>query len=206
MVIVIGREFGSGGRRIGRMVADRLSIPYYDKELLAEAAGTLGFAPEIFNQTDEKRPSPFRSVLQGVYGIADNFHTTSMSGERLYGEQSKAIRELCRRGPCVIVGRTADYVMRDDPELVSVFLHAPLDWRAEKIVRRGDSMVLEKAKTLANKMDNERENYYNYYTDGGWGKANNYHLSIDASRLPASDVADMIVSYARTLTSGGKRK
>ncbi|MBD5299798.1 MAG: cytidylate kinase-like family protein [Bacteroides sp.] len=196
MIIVIGREFGSGGRQIGRMVAERLGIAYYDKELLSEAAGRLGFSPEVFAATDEKRPSPFRSLVQGLYGIADNFHTTSMSGERLYEQQSAVIRDLAERGPCVIVGRTADYIMRDNPCMVSVFLHAPIEWRAEKIVRRGDCMVLEKAKDVARGVDRDRENYYNYFTGQGWGRANNYHLTIDASKLPASKIADIIVDYA----------
>lgn len=196
-VIVIGRQFGSGGRRIGRLVAERLGVPYYDKELLSHAAKSLGFSPDVFAAADEKRPSAFHTLLQSMYGIADNFHTTSISGERLYEQQSKVIREICSKGSCVIVGRTADYVMRDHPGLVSVFLHAPVKWRAEKIVRRGEAMCCENAIEQAQKHDRNRENYYNYYTSGHWGRADNYHLCLNSSLLSESRIADLIIEFAR---------
>lgn len=194
-VIVIGRQFGSGGRRIGRLLADKLEVPYYDKELLSKAADSLGFDPAIFSEADERRPSAFRTLLQSMYGIADNFHTTSISGERLYELQSRVITKLAELGPCVIVGRTADYILRDHPGLVSVFLHAPEKWRAEKIVRRGDSQCLEDALVLASRHDHNRENYYNFYTGQHWGRADNYHLSIDASLLPENDVVEIITKF-----------
>lgn len=197
-IIVIGRQFGSGGRRIGKLLAERLQCPYYDKELLAKTAESMGYAREIFDAHDEKKPSPLRVLLQGVYGIADNFHDTSMSAERLYKEQSEIIKQLAEKGSCVIVGRTADYVMRHHPGLVSVFLHAPVEIRAKNIVSRGESMTIDEATDLANKHDRDRESYYNYYTGReNWGKARNYHLCIDASSLPDSDIADIIIDYAR---------
>lgn len=196
-IIVIGRQFGSGGRRIGKIIAERLRCPYYDRELLSKAAEGLGYAPEVFDVHDEKKPSPFRALLQGVYGIADNFHDTSMSAERLYKEQSEIIRQICSEGSCVIVGRTADYVMRHHPGLVSVFLHAPVEVRAKNIVSRGDCMSESQAVDLANKRDHARESYYNYYTGNQhWGRASNYHLSINASTLSDSEIADIIIDYA----------
>ncbi len=196
-VIVIGRQFGSGGRRIGKLVAERLQCPYYDKELLSRAAESLGYAREIFDAHDERKPSPFRTLLQGVYGIADNFHDTSISAERLYKEQREVIRQLCDKGNCVIVGRTADYIMRHHPGLVSVFLHAPVEHRAKAIVRRGDSLSEQQAIDLANRHDHDRERYYNYYSGSQrWGKAYNYHLTIDASSMPDSEIADMIINYS----------
>ncbi len=195
-VIVIGRQFGSGGRKIGKAVAARLGIGYYDKELLSEAAGSMGFSPDIFVAADEKRPSPFRSLLQGVYGIADNFHTTTMCGERLYRAQSDVIRKICEMGRCVIVGRTADYVLREHPGLVSVFLHAPIESRARKIVERGDATTIDQAIDLARKRDNDREDYYNYFTGRHWGEASNYHLTLDSSSLPEERATDIIVAFA----------
>ncbi|MBD5358863.1 MAG: cytidylate kinase-like family protein [Bacteroides sp.] len=198
MVIVIGRQFGSGGRRIGKIVADRLQCPYYDKELLAKTAERLGYAREVFDVHDERKPSPFRALLQGVYGIADNFHDTSMSAERLYKEQSEIIRQLCNQGSCVIVGRTADYVMRHHPGLVSVFLHAPVEIRAKNIVSRGESISEAQAIEKANRHDHNRERYYNYYTGKqNWGKASNYHLSLNSSALPDSELADIIINFAK---------
>lgn len=205
LVIVIGRQFGSGGRRIGKLVAERLGIGYYDKELLSEAAGSLGYAPEIFAAADEKRPSPLRSMLQGVYGIADNFHATSMSGEKLYERQSEVIRKIGDIGRCVIVGRTADYVLRDNPGLVSVFLHAPVEHRARMIVQRNESPSLNEAAELARKNDRNRESYYNYFTGRSWGKASNYHLTVDASALDDSDTADLIISFALAKTKQSNR-
>lgn len=196
-VVVIGRQFGSGGRRIGRLVAEKLGVPYFDKELLSQAARSLGFSPDIFAAADEKRPSALQTLLQSMYGIADNFHASSISGERLYEQQSKVIREIGSRGSCVIVGRTADYILRDYPGLVSVFLHAPSRWRAEKIVRRGESMCCEEAEALALKNDRNRENYYNYFTGGKWGHADNYHLSLNSASLSENDLADFIISFAR---------
>lgn len=194
-VVVIGRLFGSGGRHIGRMLAERLGFKYYDKELLSEAAESLGFSNEIFAACDERRPSPMRALLQGLYGIADNFHDTSLSGERLYDEQSQTIRRICDKGPSVIVGRTADYVMRNHPGLVSVFLHSPIGHRAQAIVDRGDASSIEEATELARRRDSDREDYYNYYTGRKWGSAANYHLSIDASSMPVDDVVEIIAKY-----------
>lgn len=198
IVVVIGREFGSGGRAVGRIVANRLGIPYYDKELLSEAADRLGFSHRIFADADEKRPSMFRSLMQGLYGVPDNFNTDSMSGEGVYQSQSRAIREICSKDSCVIVGRTADYVMRDHPGLVSVFLHAPVGFRAQKILDRGDAKTLQQATEMARKSDRNRSHYYNYFTGrNSWGKASNYHLSLDASRLTDEVAADIIISFIK---------
>lgn len=198
-VIVIGRQFGSGGRRIGKLVAEKLGVAYYDKELLSHAAESLGFSPDIFAAADERRPSTFHTLLQSMYGIADNFHATTIGGERLYEQQSKVIREICAKGPCVIVGRTADYVLRDHPGLVSVFLHAPAQWRAEKIVRRGEAMCCEDAAAMALKFDRKRHDYYNYFTGGRWGHADNYHLCLDSSKLSENAVAEIIINFAQNM-------
>lgn len=195
-IIVIGREFGSGGRRIGKMLAHKLQSRYYDKELLAEAAQSIGYAPEIFAAHDERKPSPLRTLLQGIYGIADNFHDTSICGESLYRAQSDVIRKICETDSCVIVGRTADYIMRHHPGLVSVFLHAPAETRARMIVERGEANDIPTAMEMARRRDKERERYYNYYTGGNWGKASNYHLTIDASSLTEDQIVEIIIKYA----------
>lgn len=203
MAIVIGRQFGSGGRRIGKAVAAKLGIPYYDREILEEASRSLGMSAELFAQADEKRPSMLQNILQGLYGIADGFQSTGMNAEKLYQMQSKAIREICSSGDCVVVGRTADYVMRDDPSTVSVFLHAPIQWRAEKIVRRGDCNCCEEAVTFAQRKDREREGYYNYFTGRQWGAADNYHLTADASQLTEDALSDLIISFAANKRNRG---
>lgn len=203
-VIVIGRQFGSGGRRIGRLISQKTGYRYYDKELLAEAADSLGYSQDIFVANDERKPSPLKSLLQGVYGIADNFHDTSMCGESLYKAQSEVIKSICDSGSVVIVGRTADYVMRNHPGLVSVFLHSPVDLRASRIVERGESESIDSAMDMAKKNDRKREGYYNYFTGRSWGKASNYHLSIDVSAADDDAIADLIIEFARIKT-GRKR-
>lgn len=196
-VIVIGRQFGSGGRRIGKIIASNLGMAYYDTELLAKAAECLGVKPEVFQEHDEKKPSLLRTLLQGSYGIPDNFHTIGLSGEAIYAEQSKVIRELCSKGPCVIVGRTADYILRGHPNLLSVFLHGPVDHRAGAIVARGEAKDIDEAIAMARQRDRKREAYYNYYTGSDqWGKAENYHVSIDTSVMKDEEVANLIMQLA----------
>lgn len=197
LVVVIGREFGSGGRTVGRKVADNLGIAYYDKELLNKAAHNHGLDPTLFEEADEKRPSPFRALVQGMFGVPDNFHTTSMSREQLYACQSEAIKKICAEGPCVIVGRTADYVMRECPSLVSVFLHAPVEKRARMILDRGESQSIAEASEKARRRDRERESYYNYFTGRVWGKASNYHLTIDTSKLSENEITEIILAYVK---------
>lgn len=195
-LIVIGRQYGSGGREIGRKLAGMLGVDYFDKRLLSEAAGRIGYSPELFSRADEKRPSRLRSLLGFSYGS----QTASYSGgtltpENLYTEQSQAIRDICADRSCVIIGRTADYVMRDHPRLVSAFIHAPIEWRAEKILSRGEADDLRSAMELARKIDKERESYYNYFTGREWGVASNYHLSLDPSRISVDKAVEIIISY-----------
>lgn len=184
-LIVIGREYGSGGRRIGRMLADALGFSYYDKGLLSEAANRLGFSREIFAGNDERRPSLLRSLLSLTYGVqSGEIGNATMSDENLYELQSQVIKEICMHESCVIVGRTADYIMREHPHILSIFVHAPIEKRAESLVNRGEASNIEAAEDIAQKNDRNRSSFYNYYTNrDGWGKASNYHLSFDSSRM-----------------------
>ena len=194
-VIVIGRQFGSGGRTIGKIIADRLGIAYYDTELISKAAEEEGVDPALFKELDEKKPNVLKALLQGAYGIPDNFHTVPISGEQIYKVQSKLIKDLCKKNSCVIVGRNADYVLRKHPRLVSVFLHSPIEARAQKIVERGDAVTKKEALALASRNDRRRESYYNFYTGKKkWGVASNYHISLDTSALDPTTVADIIIS------------
>ncbi|MBD5222827.1 MAG: cytidylate kinase-like family protein [Bacteroidales bacterium] len=184
-LVVIGREYGSGGRRLGKLLAKELGVPYYDKELLSRAAGDLGYSTSIFAEKDEKRPSFFRSFLSFNYGAPTaSINATPMSDEKIYESQCRVIRDICSRESCVIVGRTADYVMRDHPRMVSLFIHAPIAHRAAAIIRRGETDSEKEAVAIARKRDHDRQAYYNYYTNrDGWGHANNYSLSFDSSKI-----------------------
>lgn len=195
-VIVVGREFGSGGREVGRALAKRLGIPYYDKELLRQAAKKSGISEDIFSRADESRPSILSSILSMGYNPNDGMYTsTSMSREKLYTAQSNVVREVTHAGPCVIVGRTADYVARDLPNMVSIFLHSPLEKRVDRILARKDCASRDEATRLATRKDKQRESYYNYFTGRRWGSSSNYHLSIDASSMPTEAIVDLIISY-----------
>lgn len=199
LIIVIGRQFGSGGRTIGKIIAKRLGIDYYDTELLSKAAQSEGIDPNVFKRHDEKKPNVLKALLQGAYGIADNFHTIPLSGEDIYKTQSRVIKDISKKGPCVIVGRNADYILRNNPGLVSVFLHAPIEKRVKRIMERGEASTLEEAISKANQHDRRREAYYNFYTgDKKWGIASNYHLSLDTSCLDNESIADMILKFAET--------
>lgn len=184
-LIVVGRQYGSGGRRIGRMLARELGVSYYDKSLLSEAAGRLGYDPKIFERKDERRPSFLRSLLSFNYGAPTaNINEAPMSDEKLYESQSKVIRQICDRESCVIVGRTADYIMREHPRMVSLFIHAPEHIRAKNIVSRQETDDEKDALDIASRRDRARESYYNYYTNrNAWGHARNYTLSFDSSRI-----------------------
>lgn len=194
-IIVIGRQFGSGGRRIGKALAEALGFKYYDKELLSEAAAELGFSHEIFQKNDEKKPTALSSLLLGAFGVTEQFGPGTLSGEGIYKEQSHVIESLAQRHGCVIVGRTADYIMRGHPHLVSIFLHAPVEYRSRLICDRKDAGCMEKAAELARKRDRERESYYNYFTGRRWGAASNYDLTLDASQMSPEEAAEVIVTY-----------
>ena len=195
-VIVIGRQFGSGARSVGKILAARLGVGYYDTEIIDKAAKAEGIETRVFEAHDEKKPSVIKNLLQGLYGIADNFHTVPLSSERIYNVQSKIIQDLAKKGPCVIVGRNADFILRNHPGLVSVFLHAPIEHRVKRILRRKDAMSDEQAAEIARQHDRRREAYYNFYTgDRKWGAAYNYHLSLDTSEIDNEGVADMILEY-----------
>lgn len=184
-LIVIGREYGSGGRRIGKMLAAGLGVHYYDRTLLSEAAKRMGYSPDIFASKDEKRPSLLRSLLSFNLGAPTaNIEGSTMSDEKIYEYQSRIIKEICSRESCVIVGRTADYVMREHPRLLSLFIHAPIRQRMEAVVRRGETSDMREAMEITTRNDRNRASYYNYYTNReSWGRASNYHLSFDSSRI-----------------------
>lgn len=203
-IIVIGRQFGCGGSRIGKMLAERLKVSYYDKGLLDEAARKHGFDPKLFERADEKRPRMVNSILQAFYGVMDSYTGSPLSKEGLYKVQSDAIRSIAANESCVIVGRTADYVMRDHPRLLSVFLHAPEDYRAKAIVKRGDAASEDEAVSLAHKFDGNRESYYNFFTGRHWGHATNYHLTIDSSRISDEKIVDLIAKVVGELNNSGE--
>ena len=199
-VITIGRQYGSGGREIGRLVADALGIKYYDKELLMESSKASGVKPEVFEAADERTPSFFSNI----WSFNLRFNTGSyllgsspISDEKIYAAQSNVMKTLAQNSSCLIVGRSADYVLRNHPGLISIFIHSSIEDRILRIMNRRGINSAEKAREIAEKKDKLRASYYNFYTDKVWGDAAGYDLSIDSSKLPADAVADFIVSYVK---------
>lgn len=205
-VIVIGRSFGAGGRSIGKELASALGYTLYDKELLKEAAKEFGFSPQIFERADEKRPSMLKRLVTQIYGVQESFITETLSSETLYQAQSRVIRALASRGPCIVIGRTADYILRDFPGLISVFVHAPVAYRALKIVERGDAPDEAEAIEMARQQDRRRQEYYNYFTGREWGVASNYDITLNSSLMPPAATADFLAHYVRERVKGANLK
>ena len=199
-VVTLGRQFGCGAREIGKLIASELGISYYDKELLLEAAKSSGVAPAIFESSDERTPNFFSSLWSfnlGYYSGALFVGDHPVKEDNVYNAQSEVMKELARRGSCVIVGRSADYILRDECKVISVFLHSPIDDRIERIIKRGDCDNARDAREMALKKNKLRANYYNFYTDKTWGESQTYDLSLDSSKLGAEATARFIVDYVK---------
>ncbi|MBR5550768.1 MAG: cytidylate kinase-like family protein [Muribaculaceae bacterium] len=199
-VITIGRQFGSGGRELGKLLASTFGIEYYDKELLQEAAKQAGMSPEFFAQSDERAPS----FLSGMFAVGTGYNpascyscSSSLTGDSVYCAQSEFIRKIANEKSCVIVGRSADYVLREHPRCVNIFVHSSEEDCIVRIMRRGDRPTPEQARTIAQKTNKLRANYYNFYTDKRWGDAASYDLTINTSLLKMEDVVAIVAEYIR---------
>lgn len=200
-VITIGRQFGSGGRELGQKVAALLGIAYYDKELLAEAARHAGVTEQYMEENDERAPHFLSSSLSfnmGMSPIAWYQQPTAIAADSIYGAQADAIRRVAMNGPCVIVGRTSDFILRDFPGLVNVFVHAPAEECIKRINKRaGKPLSPQKARQLIEKTNRLRASFYNFYTDKRWGEPQSYHMMLDTSAMPIDSLAEIVVEYVR---------
>lgn len=196
-VITVGRRMGSGGRALGRKLADRLGIDFYDKELLLDAAKRSGLCPQMFERNDERRPhfiSGLFSFNMGLGPVA-SLTSSSISDDALYKAQCDFIHEIADKSPCVIVGRTADYVLRDTPNVVNIFVHADIEDCVERMVRRDTSLTREQARRIAEKTNKLRAGFYNFYTDKRWGDSGSYDITFNSSTMPLDDIVEMVVDY-----------
>lgn len=193
LIINIGRQFGGGGLGVADELGKRLGIPVYDKELITKAAQESGFSAEFFEQTDEKKSFFSLSTFFGSgYGVTEDF----ISDRGLFKIQSQTIEHIAEQGSAVIVGRCADYILRERRNTLNVFLTSPDEIRAKRISERKDISIEEAAKLIEEK-DKKRAEYYNYYTFGNWGVASNYDLCIDSSILGIEGTAEFIIDFAR---------
>ncbi len=197
-IITIGREYGSGGREIGRLVAAKLDVPFYDKEILTRAAQESGLCKEIFERHDEK--ASMSGMLTGSTSPVMHMGTATVGlqmplNQRVFLAQFDAINRIASEGPCVIVGRCADYVLKDLPNVTHVFLYASTEKRIERIMRV-EGVDCERARELIRKTDKQRRNYYNFFADGNWGLRSNYDLMIRTDGRAPADIADAIIAFA----------
>jgi len=184
IILSIGRQFGSGGSEIGKKLAKELNISYFDKELLAIAAQDSGLCTEIFEKVDERESSGLAYAFSLGFSPPGTYipHNDVLSNEKLFLLQSDAIRHLAEKESCVIIGRCSDYILRDNPDCLSFFIHNSADNRVKHIMQR-ENVSATRAKELMTKADKSRAAYYNYYTNKLWGVATSYNFSIDVSVL-----------------------
>ena len=186
VIITIGREFGSGGREIGLKLSEKLNIPFYDKELILHTAERSNIEQSIVEHYDEKHAFPAFSS-SNIFDI----YQMPMS-DRVYIAQADVIRDLAKKGSCIIVGRCADFILDDDPDCFRVFVHAPMKDKIERkrsiLPDKTDSEI----EAHIRKVDKKRARYYSYYTDRTWGMSLTYNLSIDSSVLGIDGTVELI--------------
>ena len=196
-VITISRQFGSGGREIGQKLAKRLGIAFYDKELISLSAKESGIDPSVFEHIDEQATnSLLYSLSLGMYGFGQTGYLPREQislNDRLYLLQHEIIRNLAEN-PCVIVGRCADYVLKERTDCINIFVYADMDYRIERAVNVRN-VPREKAESTIRKTDKTRANYYQFYTEQKWGVPQNYHLCINSAKLPIDKTVDLIEHY-----------
>ncbi len=196
-VITISRQYGSGGREIGQKIAKHYGIPFYDNELITRAAKESGFAEENFARAEDKATnSLLYSLAMGinVYGNQDFGFTGLSLDDRIFLAQSDVIRKVAEEGPCVIVGRCADYVLREKENVVNLFIKASMNFRLERVIKEyGEDP--NKAADIIVKNDKRRANYYNYHVGEKWTDLNNYDLVVRSDFKGIDQSVDCICAY-----------
>ena len=192
IIINIGRQVGAGGLEVGKKLAELLHIDFYDKALLQLAAKETGLDSCYFEDADE---TPTNRLEYALSSNPMNINSdTVLSRDELFKIQSEVIREIANKKSCVIVGRTSDYILRDYPNCFNFFIHAPFDKRVEWLMEK-DKISERRAIHTINKIDKQREHYYNYYTNKKWGQSASYHLCIDSSVLGFNESALFLKSF-----------
>lgn len=191
MIISIGRQHGSSGREIARLLAEKLNIKCYDKEIVDEAASHSDFSRNIIDAYDEKRTSAFM-LHAGGYGLNENYRLNM----QVVNAQFEAIRRIAEKEDCIFVGRCADYILRDRDDLVSVFILGDMDERLKCLARR-QGLDEVTARKKIKEVDKDRSSFYRYYSDQIWGDAQNYDLCINSSKLGVEGTVQVIMGYIK---------
>lgn len=207
-IITIGRQFGSAGREIGYKLAKDLDIKLYDKEMLNRAAKESGICQELFETHDEKPTNSFLySLVMDTYslGYSSGSFTDMPINHKIFLAQFDAIKKIADEGPCILVGRCADYALEEYDNVLSVFIHANLDARIRRIARIYD-LTDAKAKDMIIKADKKRASYYNYYTNKRWGDSSSYNMCLDSSVLGIDGTAEAIKKLIEIKESDTNKK
>ncbi len=198
-VITLGRQLGSNGRIIGQKLAEKLGYKFYDKDLIARVAKESGLSENLFREMDEKPTSSLLySLVMGVQSSKGLYYhyNDMLNGDNLFRVQADLIKKIAQESPCIIVGRCADYILRDNPELVKLFLYADGESRVKTIMER-NNVDEKEARSAVHKADKRRSNYYNFYTNSEWGCVNNYHLCMDTTALPEEKCVEYLYDYIK---------
>ncbi len=201
-VLTFARQFGSGGHEVAKTTAEILGIPFYDKELIAIAAKESGLSEHLFDGLDEKPTNSFLySLVMGVQSGASTYcrYGDVTGSDNIFRIQAQVIRQIADKGPCVIVGRCADCILREYENLVSVFVHADMEQRTARIMKRYN-LKEKNAEDYINKTDKRRNSFYNFYTNRIWGSVDNYNMAIDTAQVGIKNAAEIIADYVKKLT------
>lgn len=196
-IITISREFGAGGRAIGKIIADKLGIPFYDGKLVEQVAKESGFAPKFIEEHGEHAPNSslfsYAFAPQGVPGVMNGLSTS----DYLWNVQCSVILQLADQGPCVIVGRNADYILKDRDDVLNVCLCSAMENRIKRIVIE-NKLSEKKAEALIQERDKRRRVNYQHYTGRAWGMAQNYDICLDTGKISFEQAADVIIAYLKS--------
>lgn len=196
-IITIGRQFGSNGHEIGRELAEHYGIAYYDKALLTRAAKESGFCEEMIKSNDERPTNSFLyNLVMDTYSFgynASSFVDMPIS-QKVFLAQFDTIKKIANEGPCVIVGRCADYALADYPNCVHVFISADEDFKLKNIME-SHQLTAAKAKDMMIKKDKQRQSYYNYYSSKKWGRADSYDLTLNSAKLGVKGSVELLIRY-----------
>ena len=202
LIITIARQYGSAGREIGEKVAEILGIPIYDKELIKDAASRGSLNEEVIRNADESAANSLLYTLamgSNVIGTTMHFGYKMPINDKLFILQSEVIKEYAQNGSCVIIGRCADYVLRDEPNTLKLFIYGDLDHRKARVAERHPELKSSQIIDVINKTDKRRASYYNFYTGNKWGKYDNYDMAVNSSTLGIEHTAQIIAASAKKL-------
>ena len=202
IIITVARQYGSGGREIGEKIAKELGIPLYDKELITDAASKGSLDTEIIKNIDESAANSLLYTLamgSNFAGATMHFGYKMPLNDKLFILQSDIIKGYAKEGSCVIIGRCSDYVLRDEENILRLFIYSDLDHRQERVAKRHPEIKPSQIIDVINKTDKRRSTYYNFYTGNKWGKYDNYDMAINSSTLGVDGTAELIVSFAKKM-------